>query len=310
MIANVIRTTEPISASDIVNFLLQLRKRAYPPFSNFYVAAVLEIKQENYFYYIGGVNVENHDHNRLSIHAEQNAIAIASTLLGKFKLQKVWVMGAPGDDVIAMDQSYLNQQVQLCGHCRQILMGFANKDTLIISVSMNGNFSAPKPLTALLPEAFLQEDLYLESNTTLKCTQPSVILEHINSNEKLNLAQIISAFKNLNPLIIHPQNQTSAISKCILQFKSNRYVPGVLVQDVAFLTTDAIFCAYGFAVSLYGINNLSLEAIHVAYDDLEASDNNTEDMISSSELSLLATISETDFSIYFYKNNEFQSSSS
>jgi hypothetical protein len=188
----------------------------------------------------------------------------------------------------------------LCGHCRQILMSFAHSTSTVISVSMLGKFTPPQPITELLPQAFLLSDLNLQSSSVTVQSNAEV-LSLLSTNLELKPVEITRAFETLCPLIIDENNRTSSITKCILEFDGDRYVPGVLVQDPAFLTTDALFGAYGFAVCLYGHNALSLKAVHLYCESVRAAD-----VLSGAELALLATIMQRDVSVLFYKDNELR----
>lgn len=97
MLNSIIRSTTPLSQSDIIRQLQNLREHSLIDSSHYAVSAIIEIKlDDNTYAYVSGVNIENHEHNRLSMHAEQNALATAQTLLGgNIRFSKVWVMGAP-----------------------------------------------------------------------------------------------------------------------------------------------------------------------------------------------------------------------
>ena len=136
-----IRSQKPLSQHEIFTNLKELRSHARAPYSNYLVASIVEIKiSDNSFFYVSGVNVENDEHNRLSIHSEQNAISNAVTLLGKnTKFTKIWVMAAAGDAVPEEKQ----KAAKPCGHCRQIMVSLAQRGAEIYVVSLNGESSSP-----------------------------------------------------------------------------------------------------------------------------------------------------------------------
>lgn len=76
---------------DITPKLQALRKNSLADNSHFAVSAIIEVQLPNGNYaYVGGVNVENDEHNRLGNHAEQTAISTAQTLFGgNVKFSKV-----------------------------------------------------------------------------------------------------------------------------------------------------------------------------------------------------------------------------
>ena len=97
--------------------LIKLLDKAYAPYSNFRVAAILEMKDGKY---IPGVNVENASYGA-SICAERNAITTAVSMgykKGDFKNLYLMVSGSK----LSMP----------CFMCRQVIIEFMDADNMII----------------------------------------------------------------------------------------------------------------------------------------------------------------------------------
>lgn len=265
-----IRSNTPLSQTEIFENLKELRSHAVAPYSNYHVASIVEIKlQENLFYYTSGVNIENDAHNRLSMHSEQNAIASAITLLGEnTKFSKIWIMAAPAN-ASSVDAQNAGKS---CGHCRQIMMSLAVFGAEIYAVTLDGKFLLPDSFEKqFLPDGFSERDLNLSSsNSTIKIfnSQKFQAWDIINETQNLTNHEIARYLKILSPHIISKNFQTSAITACIIKCNNSRYAAGVLMQDIAFLTTDAIFAAIGNAVTQFGNKNLCFDEIYLASDNL------------------------------------------
>lgn len=67
----------------------------------------------------------------------------------------------------------------------------------------------------------------------------------------------------LSPHIITKKFQTSPITACIVKCNNARYAAGVLMQDIAFLTTDVIFSVIGNAITQFGWK-IRFDEIHLA----------------------------------------------
>lgn len=274
-----VHSTTPLSNAEIFTRLTNLRQHAFAPYSNYLVSCLVEIKiAENSYFYIGGVNVENDEHNRLSLHSEQNALASAITLLGEdTKFSKMWVMAAP-----ANAEPDGNQEAgKACGHCRQIMMSLAKKDAEIYTVTLDGRFSEPDSFERkFLPDSFCERDLNLSAQPSHPVNLET--WELLSKAKNLNETQIASILKKLSPHIINPKFQTSGITACLLKCSNGNYAAGVLVQDIAFLTTDAIFGAIGNAVTQFGYQDLKFDEIHLATSSLNPAE------LSSTEIEALS----------------------
>lgn len=260
-----IHSHEPLTSANIVQQLHLLRAHASAPLSDYHVAAIAEVDwPEEGFFYTFGVNVEIAHHNRLGIHGEQNAIVSALTTFGsKTKFTKVWIMAAPAN----ASSDAPPKPGKSCGHCRQIMVSLAAPNAEIYAVALNGQFLAPDSFeNGFLPDAFSEHDVPTEiiANQRSRMTkQKLAILERVNAIQPFTENEIVMWLKSLTPHIISPNFQTSPITACILQCNYQGYAAGVLVQDVAFLTTDAVFAAIGNAITRFGNSDLEFTAIYL-----------------------------------------------
>lgn len=121
--------------------LEKLIENAYSPYYKFKVAAILVTKDNQEFI---GVNVENA--NGTSVCAEKNAIASAvANGYKKGDFKQLFIM-------------LQNKKIGYpCFSCRQVLLEFFDKDTIITSISDNGEES--HTLEELCPYPFDEEDL-------------------------------------------------------------------------------------------------------------------------------------------------------
>jgi cytidine deaminase len=267
-----LHSTHPISQSEIFNTLKELRNHAVAPYSDYHVAAIAEIKiNKNSYFYTSGVNIENDEHNRLSMHSEQTAIANAITLLGgDTKFSKIWIMAAPANST----QEEKQKAAKSCGHCRQIMMSLAARGAEIYVVTLDGRFAPPDNFEKqFLPDGFSEQDLNLppansNSRTTFFNSFKLQAWEIINRSTNLTHAEIEKYLKILSPHIISNKFQTSPITACIVKCNNARYAAGVLMQDIAFLSTDAIFAAIGNAITQFSNKHLRFEEIHLASNQL------------------------------------------
>lgn len=103
-----------LHANDMVQRLAAIRKKAYAPYSNFHVAAII-VSNSGQFY--EGCNVENASYS-LTLCAEASAIA-QMIVAGEREIESVWL------------QSSGKQVCAPCGACRQQIFEFANQSTTV-----------------------------------------------------------------------------------------------------------------------------------------------------------------------------------
>ena len=137
--------SEPID-TDIIDTLVEVRSRAYVPYSGHPVGAVL-ISESGQRY--AGANVEVAHYKGLC--AEASAIA-AMVSAGERRLTEVYVIG-PGEHLCTP-----------CGDCRQRLREFATPETVIRVVDAHGKLLKRYSMDELLPDSFGPENLGKDSS--------------------------------------------------------------------------------------------------------------------------------------------------
>lgn len=125
---------------DLIKKAIDLKKRAYAPYSNFHVACVVMTKSGKIF---DGVNVENAAYSP-SLCAERNALSTAITQ-GERDFAYIVITG---------DSEYTYP----CGVCRQFIREFADGDTRIVVAKDSENYKT-YTIEDLLPESFSKKDL-------------------------------------------------------------------------------------------------------------------------------------------------------
>jgi cytidine deaminase len=250
MLPIVLSYPKPLSQAELTTWLQQLRAHAYAPLSQFPVAVALEVKLDRY-YYFGGVNVESKYHNRLSIHAEQSALSALVTGLGPLaRFSRGFCLGGP-------DSS--EKFVWPCGHCRQILLEFSTPETTFQAITPNGTVAEACHFEQLLPNQFGLANLEL----TKLLTQ-----DHRNfaypylETEVTDPKAINSLLPDLVPYRLASEYQTTGYDRAILECQNGALIPGVMLQNAAFLTLDPVMAALAIAVSRYG-PNLTIKNIHL-----------------------------------------------
>lgn len=309
----VIRVTEQLSQDKITDMLHALRKQALIESSHFAVSSVLEIHKGDHYDYVCGVNVESNSLNRLSMHAEQSAITIANTYHGgKIKFNKLWVMGAPEAMQRGSDSPAAREPVTPCGHCRQIICSHAAEGAQIICVPVTGGNLQVYTPDELLPHAFSERNLQASESESVSSSSPSrsprfFTLEREPSEPpsrtgELSLRNVAHSLKNLRPHVVNPEFKTSSFDACILKVADksghHHYCPGTLVQDPAFLTTEAIFAAVAAAVTKLGKELGTIEEVHLLTDKLHMVE------CSGAELDHLISCSQHGPTIYFHDRAE------
>ena len=124
--------------------LLKIVKNAYAPYSNFHVAAIVVLKDGNYF---DGVNVENASYGA-TICAERVAILKAvSNGYRKGDFKELHVLCADSKTISTC-----------CFLCRQVITEFFDSNDIIYCYSKDGNVKNYK-VSDLCPEPFNEDDL-------------------------------------------------------------------------------------------------------------------------------------------------------
>lgn len=109
----------------MIDELLELQKKSYAPYSNFFVSAIVVMKDGKKF---SGVNVENASYGA-TICAERSAIVSAiSNGYTKGSFKELNLLISSGE--IGMP----------CFMCRQVILEFFDANSIIRCYSLNGNF--------------------------------------------------------------------------------------------------------------------------------------------------------------------------
>ena len=104
--------------TDLIQKAIEVKNRAYAPYSNFHVGAALLTKDGQVFQ---GCNIENISFSP-TVCAERTAI-FAAVVEGNFDFKAI---------VIASDDEEFSSP---CGVCRQVLSEFVNQDFVIIQIN-------------------------------------------------------------------------------------------------------------------------------------------------------------------------------
>ncbi|MBB3229213.1 cytidine deaminase [Halomonas stenophila] len=131
--------------ASIVEALIQVRDRAYAPYSHHPVGALVVSESGTRY---AGANVEVAHYKGLC--AEASAIA-AMASAGERELREVYVIG-PGQHLCTP-----------CGDCRQRLREFATPETRIRVVDAEGRLLRRYTMDELLPDSFGPENLGRDS---------------------------------------------------------------------------------------------------------------------------------------------------
>jgi cytidine deaminase len=258
----------PLSDAEITAWLQTARQYSFALYSQFAVSAVFEIPlPDGRYAYVLGVNFEHHLHNRLSLHAEEVAQNIAQALLGNLPANRIFVMGAPQAIQPGSEDPSAQKDITPCGHCRQMLISHHLPETRVFSVSVAGKIQELGPLAALLPRSFqpgfkfVTQETYGVTPSTgsaqfFKAIHPKDLLTR---HDVLTKEEALQYLRHLPAHLINPEYCTSAVLACILCLSQQdsplfRYAVGVLNQDLAFLTTEAIDGALGQANAHFGIH--------------------------------------------------------
>ena len=119
-----------------------VRKRAYAPYSKYFVGAAVLTNKDNIYH---GCNVESATYTQTT-HAEQSAIS-AMVAAGERRIAALCCVGKEGGAP--------------CGHCRQIIWEFCDGDPDVKIIGANGDLSEIQIFTIaeLYPFRFGPEDL-------------------------------------------------------------------------------------------------------------------------------------------------------
>lgn len=126
---------------ELYDAAVEVKKKAYAPYSNFFVGSALRTKSGKVF---AGCNVENSSYG-VTICAERNAV-FKMVSEGEHEISSILVIGDT--------EKFLPP----CGACRQVIAEFSSEDTNVIMCNKNGEFKETT-VGKILPFGFsLNED--------------------------------------------------------------------------------------------------------------------------------------------------------
>ncbi|MDT8715321.1 cytidine deaminase [Clostridium sp. 19966] len=132
--------------SFLIKEALEIREKAYVPYSKFKVGAAVLTRDDKIF---AGCNIENASFGATNC-AERTAIFKAVSE-GSTEIKAIAVVGD------------LNDYTYPCGICRQVIAEFSQEDTEIIVAKNETEYKIFK-LKDILPGAFTKNDIYKENN--------------------------------------------------------------------------------------------------------------------------------------------------
>ena len=128
---------------ELYNVALEMREKAYAPYSKFKVGASVLLKDAKI---IGGCNIENSSYGLCNC-AERNA------------LFRAYMEGYTKDDIEALlVLADTLKAVSPCGACRQVMSELMNGKTKVVLANLKGDFLETS-VEQLLPYSFNGDDL-------------------------------------------------------------------------------------------------------------------------------------------------------
>lgn len=255
-----LKSDKPLTKEEIRQWLRELRGQPYNPSSHFDVTGVFRVKYNaDEYYYFAGVNVENEEH-RLGTHAEEGCIAAMVTAFGKDAvIAEGWIMGAPDHLKVGDNSPLADNKVTCCGKCRQQNIGFASSDTIIHSISLNGEHQQTT-MGESLPQSFSFRDFAPELVQNLPKEPKPLTVEEIESKlirqgKELSEEEIFEWLQSLESVDYASQRGQAVI----LKLAGNTYVAGVKIEDAAYVSINPIQCA--MAIANVACEKIAVEAV-------------------------------------------------
>ena len=250
-----IRIVQSINRDEVLQWLQELRLKAYTPASDYNVSAIFAMKREHDFVLAGGVNVECFDH-RLSSHGETAAISLLATVFGKrMVLDEGWTLGAPKSLTGPSADPLGDKPGTTCGACRQHINEFARHPQMMISsVALNGQCES-NPLDVLLPHSFSFNNFDPEiSNAKISANAENAdfdieaICHRVIRTGTQTPEEILKWLQSLQSI-----DYASGLDHIvILRLTNGAYVAGVKVENGAYVGTSPMQSALANAVTTYG----------------------------------------------------------
>lgn len=137
-----------IPVAELIQSAIQARRKAYAPYSGYYVGAAV-LTMDNRIY--TGCNIENASYGA-TVCAERTAVFKAVSE-GRGKCRAIAVVGSPKGDEIT-------QYAFPCGVCRQVIREFSPEpEQFVIIVARSKDDYRLFSLEELLPEGFGQDQV-------------------------------------------------------------------------------------------------------------------------------------------------------
>lgn len=297
--------TIPISEQEIVDRLKEVRSYAWAPYSKYHVATIVEIEFEGKFYYTSGVNVELPGHNKNSSHSEQSALGCAGSYVGDIPFSRMWIMAAPASATPEQEPV----AGKSCGHCRQISASISKPNAKIYTVTLKGELLKPDTFEdKFLPDSFSERDLDIPpslpknsgKSTTFFGSQKFRAWDIPQEKRELTTDQISQYLYVLSPHIVNNEFKTSPVKAVMAKCKQG-YAAGVLRQDIAFLTTDAVISLIANGINQFGHQELRFFEIHFSSDSYDPG------QLSGAEIQLLSEYVHSKTMVYFHTPNGLKS---
>lgn len=260
-----IRIVAKINQDEVLEWLRELRMKAYTPGSGYKVSAVFAMKRAHDYVLAGGVNVECFEH-RLNSHGETAAISLLATIFGKkMVLDEGWTLGAPGKLTGPSSDPLCDKPGTTCGACRQHINEFARTpDMTVHSMALNGQ-NQTNALNVLLPNSFsfgnFDPEIF-KAKTAAQTIESDLDIDGMNdrivSHDNLDQKQILAWLQSLESI-----DYASGIDhEVILRLSNGTYVAGVKVENAAYVGTSAMQSALANAVTMYGSAEITEIYVH------------------------------------------------
>ena len=132
---------------ELIRTAMDMRKRAYVPYSNYKVGAALLCADGTVF---GGCNIENAAYGP-SVCAERTAV---------FKAVSEGIRRFEAIAVVGGKDCENGEMAPPCGVCRQVLREFADPETFQVIIAASEKEYRVRTLAQLLPESFGPDNLF------------------------------------------------------------------------------------------------------------------------------------------------------
>ncbi len=239
----------------MIRWLHQIRRHALVPGSHYQVGAIMMMKVDGGFYFSCGVNIESIE-QRLSLHAEESAIAVLVTAFGKSAvIDAVWLMAAPEYLAGPTKDPMADIKGQACGNCRQQIAGLAAHAQIpVCTFTLNGAGETDS-IDALLPKSFSFADFdpqiaaqRMKDRQSCPSLDPGGVLRRLVRKTPQTSADIFHWLSDLQAVDYASGRPQAAV----LRLDSGVYVAGVSVENAAYAGLNSIQSALAVAGAAFG----------------------------------------------------------